>query len=274
MPQLRLLTIPISHYCEKARWALDRLGLAYHEERHLQVFHYLRSFQLSRGPNVPVLIDGDRSVTDSTAIMQYLDRYASAETCLYPEQQRERIEELEELFDETLGIESRRWVYFHAMQEPRSALRTSSQGVPGWQAAIAPLCYPLLKTYISRLLKTSAVQVATGLERARAVIAQVDSLLSDGRPYLVGNRFTSADLTLACMMAPFLMPPEYGVRLPQLEEMPAAMREIVEEMRATRAGQYVLHLYRTHRQRQTGDVASSDHANSRTDPLATPEFQQ
>ncbi len=61
MPQLRLLTIPISHYCEKARWALDRLGLAYVEERHLQVFHYLRSFQLSRGPNVPVLIDGDRS---------------------------------------------------------------------------------------------------------------------------------------------------------------------------------------------------------------------
>jgi glutathione S-transferase len=28
---IRLLTIPISHYCEKARWGLERLGLAYHE---------------------------------------------------------------------------------------------------------------------------------------------------------------------------------------------------------------------------------------------------
>jgi glutathione S-transferase len=54
MPNLRLLTIPISHYCEKARWALDRLGLPYVEERHLQVFHYLRSYPLSGGPNVPV----------------------------------------------------------------------------------------------------------------------------------------------------------------------------------------------------------------------------
>ncbi len=206
--------------------------------------------------------------------MQYLDRYATAETCLYPEQQREKIEELEELFDETLGIESRRWVYFHALQTPRLALRTSSQGVPGWQAAVAPLCYPLLKAYISRLLKTSAAQVATGLERARAVITQVDSLLSDGRPYLVGDRFTSADLTLACMMAPFLMPPEYGVRLPQLDEIPAAMREIVEEMRATRAGQYVLHLYRTHRQPRTDDVALLNQSIPQTNPTATAGISQ
>ena len=251
MTALRLLTIPISHYCEKARWALDRLGLPYVEERHLQVFHYMRSFQVSLGPNVPVLIDGDTAITDSTAILQYLDRYASPDARLYPEQDRKLVDELEELFDETLGIESRRWVYFHALQTPRLALRTSSQGVPGWQAAVAPLCYPLLKAYISRLLKTSAAHVATGLERARTVITQVDVLLSDGRPYLVGDRFTAADLTLASMMAPFLMPPEYGVRLPQLEEMPAAMLEIIEEMRATRAGQHALHLYQTQRKPKT-----------------------
>ena len=33
---LRLVTIPISPFCEKARWALDRAGLAYREERHVQ----------------------------------------------------------------------------------------------------------------------------------------------------------------------------------------------------------------------------------------------
>ena len=34
MTPLRLVTIPISHYCEKARWALERAGIAYREERH------------------------------------------------------------------------------------------------------------------------------------------------------------------------------------------------------------------------------------------------
>jgi glutathione S-transferase len=274
MPNLRLLTIPISHYCEKARWALDRLGLPYVEERHLQVFHYLRSYPLSGGPNVPVLTDGDTTVTDSTAILQYLDRYAPPELRLYPEQDLDAIEEWEELFDETLGIESRRWVYFHAMQTPQLALRTSSQGVPGWQAAVAPFCYPLLKAYITRHLSVSAERVHSGLENSRRLIARVDATLSDGRSYLVGDRFTAADLTLASMMAPFLMPPEYGVRLPQPDEVSEAMRVIHEEMRDTCTGQYVMHLYRSHRQSQASDVASSNRANSGTDPIAAPGLQQ
>lgn len=247
MDRLRLLTIPISHYCEKARWALDYHGLPHIEERHLQVFHYLRSFQLGGGPSVPVLIDSGMAISDSTAILKHLDRYATPDTCLYPELDRRAVEEWEELFDETLGIESRRWVYFHALQTPRMAMRTSSQGVPGWQAFVAPLCYPVLKVYITRLLDVTAERVRTGLDSSRGIIAQVDAALSDGRPYLVGSRFSAADLTLACMMAPFLMPPEYGVRLPQPDDVSEPMRAIIGEMRSTRTGQYVLHLYRTHR---------------------------
>ena len=34
-----LVTIPISHFCEKARWALDRAGVAYEEQRHLPALH-------------------------------------------------------------------------------------------------------------------------------------------------------------------------------------------------------------------------------------------
>jgi len=49
------------------------------------------------------------------------------------------------------------------------------------------------------------------------------------------------------MMAPFLMPPEYGVRLPRLDEIGVAMRRTVDEMRSTRAGQHVLHMYQTER---------------------------
>lgn len=254
MDRLRLLTIPISHYCEKARWALDYHGLPYVEERHLQVFHYLRSFQLGRGPNVPVLQDGKTVVKDSTAILKHLERYAAPGACLYPEPDRQVIEQWEDLFDEVLGIESRRWVYLHALQTPDQALRASTQGVPRWQSAIAPLCYPLLKAYITRVLSVTEAHVSTGLERANAVIAQVDDLLRDGRPYLAGERFTAADLSLACMMAPFLMPPEYGVRLPQPDEVSPAMRATIEAMRATRAGQHSLRLYFTHRHRQSGGM--------------------
>jgi len=36
---LRLITLPISHYCEKARWTLERAGIAYGEERHVPLIH-------------------------------------------------------------------------------------------------------------------------------------------------------------------------------------------------------------------------------------------
>jgi glutathione S-transferase len=50
---LRLLTIPISHYCEKARWALERAGIPYREERHVQGVHQIVALRASGGITVP-----------------------------------------------------------------------------------------------------------------------------------------------------------------------------------------------------------------------------
>src|SRR4051812_44721934 len=55
-----LITIPISHYCEKARWALDRAGLDYVERPHLQVFHWAAVRRAGGGKTAPVLVRGDR----------------------------------------------------------------------------------------------------------------------------------------------------------------------------------------------------------------------
>jgi glutathione S-transferase len=56
---LRLVTIPISHYCEKARWALERAGLAYREEPHVQRIHRLAARRAGGGATVPVLVTPD-----------------------------------------------------------------------------------------------------------------------------------------------------------------------------------------------------------------------
>lgn len=51
----RLVTIPISHYCEKARWALERAGIDYEERRHLQLFHYVPAILAAGGISAPAL---------------------------------------------------------------------------------------------------------------------------------------------------------------------------------------------------------------------------
>jgi glutathione S-transferase len=52
----RLLTIPISHFCEKARWSLERAGLDYTEERHVQGVHRIVSRRAGGGGTLPVLV--------------------------------------------------------------------------------------------------------------------------------------------------------------------------------------------------------------------------
>ena len=53
---LRLVTIPISHYCEKVRWALERAGIPYREERHVQGIHRIAARRAGGGATVPVLV--------------------------------------------------------------------------------------------------------------------------------------------------------------------------------------------------------------------------
>jgi len=67
-----------------------------------------------------------------------------------------------------------------------------------------------MRRYAAWLLQLSASTVATGLERARQVVRQTDRLLADGRPFLASERFSAADLALACMLAPFVLPTNTG----------------------------------------------------------------
>ena len=59
---LRLITIPISHYCEKVRWALERAGMAYREERHVQGVHRLAARRAGGGITLPVLVTPEGAI--------------------------------------------------------------------------------------------------------------------------------------------------------------------------------------------------------------------
>src|ERR687889_671115 len=53
-----LVTIPISHFCEKARWALDRAGVDYTEKRHIQLMHWAAVKRAGGGMTAPVSARG------------------------------------------------------------------------------------------------------------------------------------------------------------------------------------------------------------------------
>ena len=243
----RLITIPISHYCEKARWALQRVGLPFLEEAHPPVFHMASAWRAGGKRTVPVLVSADGVYNDSTDILQYLDRKAP-EAGLYPNepQARQEAEQLEELFDTVLGPHSRRWVYFHVLDRT-DLLPYLCHGVGAREAALFRTLLPAARLVMRKALKITPEAAERSRVRVQEVFEQVGARLADGRRYLVGDRFGAADLTFAALAAPAILPPEYGSPLAPLEEMPQVMHEQIRAWRASPAGSFALRLYREDR---------------------------
>jgi glutathione S-transferase len=249
---LRLITIPISHYCEKARWALERAGLPYREERHVQGVHRLAARRAGGGATVPVLVAGDRVLGQSREILAWVDRRAPPERRLFPADAgvRAEVERLCARFDDELGPKGRRLMYVHMLADRRLALRFNNQGVPRWEDRAIHHGWPLAASFIRR-----ALGIRPGVEAAdeAAVWREFDfvaGLLQDGRPHLCGDRFGAGDLTFAALSAALIVPPEYGVRLPQPGQLPPATTALVRRAREHPAGRYALSLFSGHRREQ------------------------
>jgi glutathione S-transferase len=244
-----LITIPISHYCEKARWALERARIGYQERAHLQVLHWFPVARAGGKKTAPVLVWGDRVFADSAEIVEEASAKAPPERSLFPDDPAAAAEvrAMQSDFDARLGPEGRRWMYYGLRGHRDIAIAYGCTGVPAWQRRAMPFAYPLVARIIDRYLDVTPATAAQSETAVRAVFDAVAERLSDGRPYLCGERFSAADLTFASLAAALLMPPEYGVPLPQPEELPVAMATTVRELRAHPAGAHALKMFREER---------------------------
>ena len=246
---LRLITIPISHYCEKARWALDRAGLTYREERHVQAIHRIAARRAGGGATVPVLVTPEGVIGESEAILAWADQRTPAESRLFPLEPEEREEALRlcRRFDAELGPRGRRLIYVHMLAQRDLALRFNNQGVPRWEDRALRWGWPVVAGLIRRALD---IHPGIEVEDERMVWREFDFVaerLDQSGHYLGGQRFGAADLTFAALSAPLIAPPVYGVELPQPCVMAPATAALIERARAHPAGAFALRLFATHR---------------------------
>ena len=244
-----LITIPLSHFCEKARWALDRVGLPYREEPHAPLLNRLVATRAERG-TVPVLVYGSRRFVDSTDILVHADA-ACGGGFLYPRGTalRREIDALEARFNTELGPHTRRWAYWQLLPHARLLRSLWSRGVPRVEASMVPVIAPVARLLVRKAYKITPESAQRSIERVRGIFQNVDERLSDGRQFLAGGRFTAADLTFAALAAPVLLPVECRAVQPALDEVPAGMREEVVRLRDTEAGRFVLRLFAQERGR-------------------------
>jgi glutathione S-transferase len=245
----RLLTIPISHFCEKARWGLERAGLDYVEERHVQGVHQRVARRAGGGKTMPVLIADEGVFNESEQILRYADERLDSEQRLFPvdPELQEEVVALSRWLDEGLGPDGRRLMYAHMLPQKRLMLRFNNQGVPRWEGLMMTALWPVVTRFASRELGLRETTIRDDEPRVLQAFDAIAERLADGRRYLCGDRFTAADLTFACLSAAVLVPPEYGVPLPQPDLLPDGLARDIRAFREHPAGAYALELFRTER---------------------------
>jgi glutathione S-transferase len=241
----RLVTIPISHFCEKARWALDRAGVDYVEQPYLQFIHILAARRAGGGRTVPVFVTGEGEILpESSAILRWADSQLEPERRLYPEGDLgAQAAALEAWLDEGFGPDGRVWMYHQTLPVVKALSPWALAGLPGWQRRIFRMGGPAVEISLRRYLGVNAATSASALERVDGVFDDVARRLSDGRRFLLGDRFTAADLTFAALAAPMLLPAGYGSPLPPPEAMPDAAAREVRRLRAHPAGVFADRVY-------------------------------
>jgi glutathione S-transferase len=251
-----------SHFNEKARWALDFKRVPHIRNSLVPGFHVATIKRMTGATHVPVLKLNGEVFGDSSKIVEALER-TFPQPALYPDDpaERRRALELEEFFDEELGPYIRRWIFHMVLPYPefvRGAF-VNHASLPTRLAhrAMSPLVGPVMRRQMD--INPESAEVARN-----KTIAAMDRLEKELRPsgYLVGDRFTVADLTAAALLSPLVRPPEFPYRndvAPPTEFVKAR-----ESLQAHRAFQWTLETYRRHRGKSAEVPAGAKIADLKT----------
>ncbi len=232
-PDLVLSTIAISHFVEKVRWSMDRLGLDYVEK---PAGGALGAFFLGRTvPQLKARTGAVQStIGNSAEILRYLwgrYGYESGDRADFLEPTPERVE-LERRIDKC-GTDLQVWVYYHLLDHKALTLRAwgaDDPATPYWQRVVLRLLYPLQSRLIRRSFRISAANYAKAVERIEKLLSDVEDRLADDRASLLGgDELNFTDIAFAAISGLWVMPPAFGagradaVR-PNEHDAPADMR--------------------------------------------------
>ena len=243
MAKVELFQFSGSHFNEKARWGLDLKGVC-HERISLMPGPHMRTMKkLTGATQTPALVDDGQVVPGSTAILEHLER-SVPEPALFPADasERERTLAIVDRWDDEVGPAVRLAKFFQVM-EAAYAVATFCEGQGGIARGIYRAAFPLVGGLMKSKMGINAESAAAAREITRGAFDFV-AKEPGAKGYLVGDRFTVADLTCAALLMPCVSVAEWG-------GPPAAP---TEKNRAWLAGwadhpgaEWVREIYRRHR---------------------------
>ena len=253
-PKLVLATISASHFVEKVRWSMDRLGVDYVEKTSgatLGAFYSGRSV-----PQLRVRTGIVRSIIgDSPDILRYLyGRYVHEDpervAFLEPTAERVELERKLDAYARSLQV----WIYCYLLKDRDLTLHAwgvNNPATPAWQRVALRVLFPVQAFLIRYSFKINETGYKRAVARIEETLTMAEEQLADGRESLLGGTdINYTDITFAAYTGLWLRPLAYGggmadaVRF-ERDRMPDGMREEIEgwEKSFPRATAWVERLY-------------------------------
>ena len=244
--QTTLYTFAVSHYCEKARWALDLGGVDYREVRWAPGPHVLAARRFGAGSSVPILRCVDGVVQGSGAIVDWLQATGRTRWCDGAPDARAEIAALEARADNGIGVAVRRMIYAAGLAvEPRPIARQLFAGAAPAQLRLAWLMWPLTRQLMAFGMRARPRDLEAAKADVDRELDALDARLDDGRRFLVGDRLSRADIAVASLLAPLARPPQHPV---YRDLAPwRTYQQIIDRYRARTTVHWVRRLYADHR---------------------------
>jgi glutathione S-transferase len=207
--------LKVSHYNEKARWALDYKQVPHRRKAVLAGTQEKLARKVSGGTTLPILVFDGRAIGDSTDIIAALEE-RHPDAALYPSdpEARQQVLELEDFFDEQLGPHIRLLAIHLTLEEPNLWMGAFMPDLSRAQRLAMRAAFPAVKRQVikgfgidERSVQTAWDQLAQTTERFKQTIGPSG--------YLVGDEFTVADLTLAALSSPAATPEQFPYSQPQ-----------------------------------------------------------
>jgi glutathione S-transferase len=194
----RLVVLKVSPWSERAKWALDHHRIAYETREHAPFLGERRLRRLvgpgKKRATVPILLAGERVLTESWDIALYADREGRGAK-LIPREREAEIRGWNDLADETMKA-CRGIVVAALLASPAALDEGLPPQVPGW---FKPLLRPVARygtQWFARKYGLERADKAAAVAKLRSTLAALREALAKSSPYLLGA-FSYADIVMA-----------------------------------------------------------------------------
>jgi glutathione S-transferase len=222
---ITLYQFPISHYCEKIRWALDYKNISYKIKNLLPGLHLSKARKLAPDTSVPILVDDNRVIQGSDSIITYLDEtYAGQSLTPATGQLKKEALEWEQYVDREVGIHVRRCCYHILLEHPDIMTPFFTHQGPWYGKIYIHYAYPRLIKTMRKFMNINEESEQRSRETLGTAIDRLHNHLQENN-FLVGDQFSRADLSAASLLAPLCMPEKYGLNWP--DQLPPEFEMLV-----------------------------------------------